>query len=122
MSNPVLAGKRIAVIEDEVPLGVVLGIMLNELGCVQAGVARTLAEALQLAEDVVADAVLLDYRLKDEHSDPAAVRFLERGIKVILTTGAETASLPETLKPCAVMHKPFGLANLEDSLVQALRA
>ncbi len=119
MTNPVLTGKRIAVIEDEAPLSLVLGIMLDELGCVQAGSARTLTDALHLANGVDADAVLMDYRLKDERSEPAALRFLERGIKVILTTGAEAESLPATLSPCDVMPKPFGLANLEDHLVRA---
>ena len=118
MSNPVLTGKRVAVIEDEIPLSMVLGIMLDELGCVQAGSARTLSDALHLANDVSADAVVMDYRLKDERSEPAALRFMERGIKVILTTGAETDSLPDTLRPCDVMPKPFGLSNLEDHLVR----
>ena len=118
MTNPVLTGKRVAVIEDEIPLSTVLGIMLDELGCVQAGSARTLSDALDLADGVNADAVVCDYRLKDEHSEPAALRFLERGIKVILTTGAETESLPETLRPCDVLPKPFGLSNLEDHLVR----
>ena len=93
MTNPVLSGKRIAVIEDEVPLSTVLGFMLDELGCVQAGSARTLSAALDLADGVHADAVVMDYRLKDERSEPAALRFLERGIKVILTTGAQPDSL-----------------------------
>ncbi len=118
MTHPVLSGKRVAVVEDEVPLSVVLGIMLDELGCVQAGSARTLSAALDLADGVNADAVVMDYRLKDERSEPAALRFLERGIKVILTTGVEPASLPETLRPCDVMQKPFGLSNLEDHLVR----
>src|SRR4051812_42054607 len=118
MTHPVLTGKRVAVIEDEVPLSMVLGIMLDELGCVQAGSARTLSDALDLADGVNADAVVMDYRLKDERSEPAALRFLERGIKVILTTGGEPDSLPETLRPCDVMTKPFGLANLEDHLIR----
>ncbi len=122
MTNPVLAGKRVAVIEDERPLNIVLGIMLDELGCIQAGTAHTLAEAMELADDVEADAVLLDYRLKDERSGPAAVRFLERGIKVILTTGVNEDTLPEALRVCAVIQKPFGLTNLEAGLVRVLGA
>ena len=118
MSHPVLSGKRVAVIEDEVPLSTVLEIMLDELGCVQVGSARNLSDALDLADGVNADAVVCDYRLKDERSEPAALRLLERGIKVILTTGAEPESLPETLRPCDVLPKPFGLTNLEDTLVR----
>ena len=75
MSNPVLAGKRIAVIEDELPIGAMLEIMLDELGCVHAGTARTLTEAMSLAETLNpcdVDAVLLDYRLKGEASVKAA--------------------------------------------------
>jgi len=122
MTNPVLSGKRIAVIEDEVPLSTVLGFMLDELGCVQAGSARTLSAALDLADGVHADAVVMDYRLKDERSEPAALRFLERGIKVILTTGAQPESLPASLRPCDIMPKPYGLSNLEDHLVRAFES
>lgn len=118
--NPMLRGKRIAVVEDEPPIGMILGIMLDELGCVQAGSAKTLTEALALSEGIEADAVLLDYRLKGELSEPAAQSFLARGIKVVLTTGADTRDLPETLKNCAVIQKPFGLDNIERGLVQAL--
>lgn len=115
-----LRGKRIAVVEDEPPIGMILEIMLDELGCVPAGTAKTLSEALALSVDIEADAVLLDYRLKGELSEPAAQSFLARGIKVVLTTGADTRDLPETLKACAVIQKPFGLETVERGLVEAL--
>jgi DNA-binding NtrC family response regulator len=120
MSHPVLEGKRVAVIEDEVPIGAVLEIMLGELGCVYAGSARTLKEAMSLADEAEVDAVLLDYKLKGEPSDPAAQRFMTRGIRVILTTGVEQIHLPATLQDCAIVRKPYGLENLEQGLVRAL--
>ena len=115
-----LRGKRVAVVEDEPPIGMILGIMLDELGCVHAGSAKTLSEALILSEGIEADAVLLDYRLKGEFSESAALSFLERGIKVVLTTGADIRDLPVTLQTCAVIQKPFGLDNIERGLVEAL--
>jgi len=114
-----LRGKRVVVVEDEPPIEMILGIMLDELGCVQAGSAQTLREAMLLSEGIEADCVLLDYRLKGEFSEPAARGFLERGIKVVLTTGADVQDLPDTLKTCAVIQKPFGLDNIERGLVQA---
>lgn len=118
--NPMLRGKRIAVVEDEPPIGMILGIMLDELGCVQAGTAGTLGEALALSKGLEADAVLLDYRLKGELSVPAAESFLARGIKVVFTTGADTRDIPEPLRICAVIQKPFGLETVERGLVAAL--
>ena len=115
-----LRGKRVVVVEDEPPIEMILGIMLDELGCVQAGSAQTLSEAMILSEGIEADAVLLDYRLKGELSEPAAKSFIQRGIKVVLTTGADLRDLPETFKTCAVIQKPFGLDNIERALVQAL--
>lgn len=123
MSNPVLAGKRIAVIEDEVPINVMLEIMLDELGCVHAGTARTLTEALSLADTLDArdvDAVLLDYRLKGEGSAPAAEQFRKRGIRVIVTTGMDDRNLPAELQDCASIRKPYGIELLEQGLVDAL--
>lgn len=123
MSNPLLAGKRIAVIEDEVPIGAMLEIMLDELGCVHAGTARTLTEAMSLADTLEAgdvDAVLLDYRLKGEGSAPAAQRFMNRGIRVIVTTGMDDQSLPESMQDCATIRKPYGIEGLEQGLVDAL--
>jgi DNA-binding NtrC family response regulator len=123
VSNPVLAGKRIAVIEDEVPIGAMLEIMLDELGCVHAGTARTLTEAMSLADSLDArqvDAVLLDYRLKGEGSGPAAQRFKNRGIRVIVTTGMDDHSLPDALQNCATIRKPYGIDGLEQGLIDAL--
>jgi DNA-binding NtrC family response regulator len=123
VSNPVLAGKRIAVIEDEVPIGAMLEIMLDELGCVHAGTARTLTEAMSLADTLEpcdVDAVLLDYRLKGEASAPAAQRFKMRGIRVIVTTGMDDRSLPDTLQDCATIRKPYGIDGLEQGLIDAL--
>ncbi|MGE3476896.1 MAG: hypothetical protein AB7H70_13930 [Rhodospirillaceae bacterium] len=123
MSNPILAGKRIAVIEDEVPIGAMLEIMLDELGCVHAGTARTLTEAMSMADSINAedvDAVLLDYRLKGEASAPAAQRLQNRGIRVIVTTGMDDRSLPETMQGCATIRKPYGIDGLEQGLIDAL--
>jgi DNA-binding NtrC family response regulator len=123
VSNPVLIGKRIAVIEDELPIGAMLEIMLDELGCVHAGTARTLNEALTLADTLNAedvDAVLLDFRLKGEGSMPAAQRFQNRGIRVIVTTGMDDHSLPEGLQGCATIRKPYGIDGLEQGLMSAL--
>ena len=50
-----LRGKRVVVVEDEPPIEMILGIMLDELGCVQAGSAQTLSEALLLSEGIEAD-------------------------------------------------------------------
>ncbi len=123
MSHPVLAGKRIAVIEDEVPINAMLEIMLDELGCVHAGTARTLTEALSLADTLEAcdvDAVLLDYRLKGEGSAPAAEQFRKRGIRVIVTTGMDDKNLPVELQDCASIRKPYGIELLEQGLIEAL--
>ena len=120
MTHPVLSGKRVAVIEDEPPIGLVLGVMLDELGCVQAGSAKSLPEAMTLADDLEADVVLLDFRLKGEPSEPVARRLMERGVKVVITTGADLFELPERLRGCAVIQKPFGLESIEQGLVAAL--
>ena len=122
MSNPVLLGKRIAVIEDEVPIGAMLEIMLGELGCVHAGTARTLNEAMSLADKLNpddVDLVLLDFRLKGEGSTPAAQRFKNRGIQIIVTTGMDDHSLPESLQGCATLRKPYGIDGLEQGLMDA---
>ena len=79
-----------------------------------------MTEACALSEGLEADAVLLDYRLKGELSEPVARRFLDRGIKVVITTGADVKDLPEVMRGCAVVQKPFGLDNIEHGLVQAL--
>lgn len=123
VSNPVLAGKRIAVIEDEIPINTMLEIMLDELGCVHAGTARTLREAMSLADTLHADdvdAVLLDYRLKGEGSAPAAQEFKKRGIRVIVTTGMDDHTLPAELQDCASIRKPYGIELLEQGLIDAL--
>lgn len=83
----VLRGRHVLLAEDEALVALELAETLAELGCVVAGPAATLAEALRLAEQEPLDAAVLDVNLRGQAAFPAADMLVRRGVPVLFVTG-----------------------------------
>ena len=119
--TPVLAGRRILVVEDEMMIAMLVEDMLLELGCTVVGPAHGLAEALALAQSEPGlDAALLDVNLGGQPVFPVADALREKGVPAIFSTGYGDAGLRDIDRGSPVLQKPFRAGDLARALGEAL--
>jgi len=119
--TPVLAGRRILVVEDEMMIAMLVEDMLTELGCSVVGPAHALAEALALAQSEPGlDAALLDVNLAGQPVFPVADALREKGVPAIFSTGYGDAGLLDIDRGSPVLQKPFRAGDLARALGEAL--
>lgn len=104
-------GTRVLIVEDEAIIAMTAEDMIEELGCVVAGVAADLSDALQRAEAGGFDVALLDINLDGASSTPVAALLAERATPFIFTTGygasgpvGDFADVPVVVKPYSAEH------------------
>lgn len=110
-----LRGARVLVVEDEAMLSLNLEAMLRDLGCVVAGTADKLDDALRVARTSDFDVALLDLNLGGKRVDPVADVIRARGIPIVFVTG-----YGKTAASGLVLEKPYDAAALERMLNEAL--
>jgi CheY-like chemotaxis protein len=115
-----LAGLRVLVVEDETMVSLLIQDMLDDLGCVVAEQASTLAEALEKAQTLAFDVAVLDVNLGGERSFPVAEWLGERGRPYIFVTGYATSSLPQAFADKTLLQKPFLQADLGRALLAVM--
>ena len=119
--TPVLAGRRILVVEDEMMIAMLVEDMLTELGCSVVGPAHALAEALALAQSEPGlDAALLDVNLAGQPVFPVADALREKGVPAVFSTGYGDAGLRDIDRGSPVLQKPFRAGDLARALGEAL--
>lgn len=111
-----LSGLKILLVEDEFINAIFVADLLSSAGCEVVGPARNVAEATHFAEDPSLDGAILDVNLAGEAVYPVADRLVARQVPVMLTTGYEAGMLPERLRGCRRLQKPFGEQEFLDEL------
>lgn len=102
-----LAGLRVLVVEDDMLIAACIEEVLHGLGCVVVGPVGKLDLALQLANDEVLDAAILDINIRGGHVYPVAERLRARGIPFALASGYGDWALPEAFRNQPRLTKPF---------------
>jgi CheY-like chemotaxis protein len=115
-----LKGCRVLIVEDDVRISMLMQESLTEMGCVVAGTAMLFDDAFELAASQPFDVALLDISLNGELSYPVAEALLERNQKFVFVTGHVMETLPAPFQGTPVLHKPFGLRDLQKVLRMAL--
>ena len=117
-----LDGLRVLVVEDEYMVADHIGMLLEDLGCVVAGFAATVAEALDLVRSEQLDGVLLDGNLNGDSSGPVAIELRSRSIPFVVATGYGQLELnADALNGAPRLAKPFSNVEFERTLVAAFR-
>ena len=106
------AKARILIVEDEAMIAFTLEELLMISGFDIAGVAGRLDTALEIIEEDVCDAAILDTNLAGVSSGPAALALTKRGIPFIVVSGYSAAQqhdvafagAPRLQKPCDIDH------------------
>lgn len=115
-----LNGLRVAVIEDEALVSLLMEDILEDLGCQVVAVAARVEEAVRLARDRAADldAALLDVNLAGEPAFPVAEALAEAGVPFGFATGYGS-SLPHPWRDQPTVQKPYVIGDIR-ALLQAI--
>ena len=117
-------GYRVLVVEDEAIVAMLIEAYLNDFGCVVAGAAGTVQDALQLIKrDRAIDAAILDMNLGGDRVDPVAAALSAKGIPFLFLTGYGEQPV-DAYPNVPVMGKPFQMRELRRALerIRALGA
>jgi DNA-binding NtrC family response regulator len=102
-----LAGLRVIIIEDESMLAFCLGEVVEEEGCVVAGMAETVADARTLVATTAFDVAIIDLHLRDEKADDLAASIVRGGHAIIISTGSDASKVPAEFHEWPILRKPF---------------
>jgi DNA-binding response OmpR family regulator len=112
-----LAGLRVAIVEDEALLCLLIEDILVEAGATVLGIAKTVPEALELIERTRPHGVTLNGKLGGTVSGAVAERLEELGIRYLVVSGEHT--LPHPLLSAAPrVSKPFTPDSLKAAVHQ----
>ncbi|WP_448202885.1 response regulator [Azospirillum sp. sgz302134] len=116
---------RLLIVEDESVAAEAIGFAVTDLGHTVCGMARTEAEAVEIAGRERPDVALMDVRLAGGDGIEAARRLhANYGIRSIFLSGYAThaimARITETY-PLGIVNKPFSFAQLKLALDLAAR-
>jgi CheY-like chemotaxis protein len=117
-----LAGLRVLVVEDEGAIALMIEDMLQDMGCVVAGSAATVSEALRSVEAGGFDFALVDLNLAGVSAAPVADALVKARVPFTFASGYGRAGLPEHLQDKPVLRKPFARAELEKVLRETLKS
>jgi CheY-like chemotaxis protein len=120
MSDSILEGLRVFIVEDEGMLTMLMEDFLDELGCEVADTADTIETALSKAESANVDAAIVDVNLNGSASTAVADILTRRGIPFLFATGYGQPP-GSAYSGVGVLAKPFQKSDLERALATLMR-
>jgi CheY-like chemotaxis protein len=108
--------RRVLVVDDEVLIAMLLGDMLEDLGCEVVGPALHLDMAIAMARDETFDWAILDISLEGTPSFPVAEVLRARNAPFVFASGYGAASVGSGFEDVPVIQKPFTIAQLSEAL------
>ncbi|CAN7359816.1 response regulator [Phenylobacterium sp. LjRoot225] len=105
---PALLGLEILLVEDEALVATMLEDMLADFGCILAGAAATVSEALAAVEVATeVDAAILDVNLGGQKVFPVADILVSRGVPIVFSTAYGPADLADRYPRARIIQKPY---------------
>jgi DNA-binding response OmpR family regulator len=113
-----LARLRVIIVEDESMLAFCLGEVVEEEGCVVAGMAEKIADARILVATATFDVAIIDLHLRGEEADDLAASIVRSGHAIIISTGSDASKVPAEFHKWPILRKPF----TDAAIVSAIEA
>jgi CheY-like chemotaxis protein len=107
VTNKLLSGRRVLVVEDEVMILMMIEDMLSDLGCTAVVAAATISKALALVAEQEFDAAMLDLNLNGNSTYEVADALAARGVPFFFSTGNNLHGIREEYRDLLVLRKPF---------------
>ncbi len=120
MSEAILAGKRVLVVEDEMLVLMGLEDLLSDLGCTSIAVAGNVETALDLITSDMFNLATLDVNLGGTLSYPIAKALEEHHIPFAFSTGYGEHGVSREFADHPVLKKPFSRLQFENVISQLL--
>lgn len=120
-ADAALQGLRVLVVDDETLVAMLLEDMLTDLGCVVAGAASRVPQALAMVRELEAgfDVAVLDVNVAGESITPVAALLVEQGKNFVFATGYGESGVPEAFRGRPTLQKPFGMLDVTRALKAA---
>lgn len=115
-SKPVLAGRRILVVEDSPVVGPFTVDLLADLGCEVVGPAPTMATARELVEEGEFDAALMDVHIRGERVFPLCEMLRAKKIPFVFTSGYADWHMADKWEDRPRLQKPYTIDQIEAAL------
>jgi DNA-binding response OmpR family regulator len=112
-----LMAPRVLVVEDEVPVALLIEDMVNELAYEVAGIVSRLDDAMRLVDSETFDLAMLDVHLNGKNVFPFAAELEAREIPFLFATAYGARGIPEEFRGHLVLQKPFGPVELRHALM-----
>ena len=106
MTEKLLSGRRILVVEDEMLVLMSIEDMLAELGC-ECMAAATVDQAVALIDAKVFDAAVLDMNLNGNKSFPVADKLAALGVPFFFSTGYTAEDMRDGYRDRPMLKKPI---------------
>ena len=119
MSEALLRGRHILVVEDEYFIADAMQRGLEDIGAQVVGPAASVADALALLDSTPVNGAILDVKLADETVFPVAEALTARGIPFIFATGYNASDLPPAWQHVARYEKSVDAATIARALLGA---
>jgi CheY-like chemotaxis protein len=120
VTNKLLSGHRVLVVEDEMMILMIIEDMLADLGCESVSAASTVDQAIALVDAQIFDAAMLDMNLDGTKSHAIADALAARGVPFIFSTGYSAHDMRDGYRDRPVLKKPFKYEELVETLTRLL--
>lgn len=123
MVEPLLASRRVLIVEDEYALADELGYELSRAGALVIGPVGSLQGAIDLVRtEKEIDLAVLDVNLRGEAVFPLADLLAERGVPMVFATGYDALSIPPRFAEIATFVKPVAFSALIEAISSATQS
>jgi CheY-like chemotaxis protein len=120
MDEPLLRGRSVLLVEDEMLNMMMFEAMLADLGCQAVTVSATIEDALARVADQAFDVAMPDLNLGGLKSYPVADALAARGVPFFFSTGYGDKDIEAAYRERPVLNKPFQAAQLVELLRNTL--
>jgi CheY-like chemotaxis protein len=120
VTDKLLSGRRVLIVEDEMLVLMNIEFMLADLGCEYVTAAATVDQALAQLEAHDFDAAVLDVNLNGDDSYAVADALGARGVPFAFSTGYSDEGMREGYRDRPMLRKPYQREGLVRILTRLL--
>lgn len=111
---------HILVVEDEPLTALELTETMESMGAIVVGPAWTISRATALAHEESIDGAVLDINVSGRTSYDLAAELRDQDVPVLFVTACSGEHIPRQFRDVPVVHKPYGIGQLQRALANAL--